>query len=378
MLKVINILIVIALFAGLLLLSLEEKKFSTKRRRQVLWTTLIFLSILFGVRDFGLDLEPYRVIFTELRPLNLSEIAPTTIFNPTIEPFFVLLISCIKHLGLGYEAFLFISALIPLLLIAYVIEKNSASPILCVFFFCLLFLFKAADAVRHFVAASFYLLALHLIANKMSFRGYLLIAASCLTHYANIIALIAAPFLRIRWQITSYLAALLVVGAISLPLGHALSNVTTDQELYILWKFNYYLHHEEFIEYQNTLHKTILVGLTYSYYLLIVWINLSILMKNEKKNISPFELIILNSQIIGSLIATLFLALDALAMAARILLPLAIGSFFLLTYIWRSGAPRRKNPALLYSAIAGLLTYNFIVILYNAGIHYNKSPFYLG
>lgn len=378
MIKIINILMVIALFAMLLALSLEEQKFSSKRRLRVMWSTFMSLSIFFGIRDFGLDLEPYRVIFTEFRSLSFSEITPESIFNPTLEPLFVLLITSIKHLGLNYQAFLFASALIPFLLIAHVTEKNSTSPILCTFFFCLLFLFKAADAVRHFVAASIYLFALHLIANKKNFRGYLTIVASCLAHYANLITLIAIPFLRIRWRIGNYLVALLFIGIISVPLGQVLNSATSDQELYLLWKFNYYLHHEEFIEYQNTLHKLILIGLACFYYLLLILVNLSILIKQQKSNLTSFESIILNSQIIGSLIATLFLMLDAFAMATRILLPLAIGSFFLLAHAWRDMGPSRKNSHILYSTIAALLTYNFVVILYNAGIHYNKSPFYLG
>ncbi len=378
MIKIINILIVIFFLATLIYFSLEERKFSAKKRKQLLWSYTIFLSLFFGVRDFGLDLEPYRLIFTELNPLSLSEISLDRLFNPTIEPFFVLLISAIKYIKLNYQAFLFISAAISFSLVAKVIEKNSAFPLLCLLFFYLLFLFKAADAVRHFVAASMYLFSIHLLSNKKPLRSYLLISASCLTHYANLITLLVAPFLKLRWRSRTYIIALALTAIISLPLGQILSGATSNHDFYLLWKLNYYLHNEEFIDYQNNTHKFLLLTMVYIYYLLIIWINLDILVRKQEQHLTRFELLLLNSQIIGSLIAEMFLFLDAFALAARTLLPLGIGSFFLMTRTWAKPSFARKNPPGLYSTLTILLAYNAVVILYNAGIHYHKSPFYLG
>lgn len=173
------------------------------------------------------------------------------------------------------------------------------------------------------------------------------------------------------------MVALAITIALAIPLGQMLSNITTDNDTYLLWKFNYYLHHELYIEYQNKLHEALLLFLAYFYFLLIICINFYILAK-LKNRLSRFEILILNSQLIGSLVATFFFILDASTLATRILLPLAIGSFFLLAKIFTPLGREQKNPPVLYATISALLTYNFVVVLYNAGIHYYKSPFFLG
>lgn len=376
MIKIINILIVIAFLLALIFFALEETRISKKKRLQILWSAAIFLSALFGIRDFGLDLEPYKIIFSELEILNPSNASLAKLFNPTIEPFFVTLISIIKTADLSYQTFLFTSAAIPIYLITKAIQENSETPILCFLFFCLFFLFKAADAVRHFLAASMYLFALHCLATDRKWHSHSLIVLSCLTHYANLITLLVAPFLRIRWRTDIYIASLLITILIALPLGRILNSTTSDQEIYLAWKLNYYLNNEEFLDYQNNLHKYTLLTLALFYYFSILFINVTSLIKQN--HFSKFESLLLNSQIIGSLISTLFLTLGAFALATRILLPLGIGSFFLLARAWHERSKIRKNPALLHITLTTLLLYNFIVILYNAGIHYYKSPFYLG
>lgn len=342
---------------------------------------LVFvLSVFFAFRSIGLDLEPYREIFNSFDTNRVLQDGVLTVVTGRIEPLFALLISFLKTIGLGFEFFLLISALIPSLVVLRVLQLETGKNFFVAFsfFMFIYFLQGPVDTIRGFAAASFYLYALSSLSRGESFKFLIkgLIAISL--HYSSLIIFFIAPLLKIKWHLKSYIFLSLSVIIFGFALSNYLNNI--DLTEFSSWhpltfKIVYYLtyYQTEGYQYLNTAHFIFwwLLGLSFS--MLIVFNTLHLLIL-PRTGFSKFNKIILNSQIIGTLLFFLFMSLGAYTMGGRILFLLAIGSFILIAdVVADSGKPNKYLFVYMFLVFIKI----FISFSYLAGFFDPKSPFNL-
>src|SRR5699024_7521164 len=196
------------------------------------------------------DLENYREIFNSTNlTLNYEYFINALEFR--IEPIFMILISIIKGLGFGFKTFLFISLIIPMLIVYIVVIKTEENvPITTFAFFLFIYLFSV-DLVRHFLAAALYLSALYSLAHNQKVNYYFKSVISIFAHYSNVITILLRPFLNIKWSTIKYVLTIVIVGLTGIMVKEIVFNFFSEQsfENVILIRFqNYLLYYDESYE----------------------------------------------------------------------------------------------------------------------------------
>ena len=384
MLKVINILIVITLVMILFLISFLDTKLDEKRKSKILLFFLMLFIIFLGYRDIGLDLEPYRNIFNNQIILNINEIIGKGIFSSKLEPFFVLIISLLKKYNFGFKVFLFISGGIPMIIIYTIIKKVEKRYSITTFLlFLLMFFFRGpVDVIRHFFAATIYLSAILSLSKDKKNKYWIKTILSIFIHYSNIIIVFIKPFLKIKWNKNKFYISMIITIIIAFFSRVVLTQISGtsvfNTDNIIFWKFEYYLTYYNTMGYQyiGNLHKVLLSIMTNFPWIFSFFITLLALNKIQLIRESSFKSMILSSQIMGILIAIFFIILKAPTLGIRLQFLLSIGSFFIVKDVMLIYA-NMHNKAVYISIIFSLIFYNFIIILYYAGVHDPMSPFYI-
>lgn len=377
--KVINVLAFCFIVFLVFILAFYEKKFSLKFKKRMLLFLSILISVICSIRVIGLDLEPYRRIFQENGIITLDLYFLKNMFSNRLEPFFAILISLIKQVGLDFKSFLFISAVIPMFVVtSLIIKKEKDIPIITFLFFLLLWLFRGpVDTIRHFFAAVVYLSAIYSLSEGAKVKFYLKSLFSILLHYSNVAVIFARPFLKIKWSLMGYLITIVTVSLFAFlgkPLIIEYFSTTTFTKP-IMWKLQYYLiYSQERYVYLNNVHEIMRLLMTYS----IIVFNISVIivaLANRKViETDMFYKLLLNSQIIGSILFFVFIAFDATTLGQRLNFLFTIGNFFIVKQlIFNKKIKHKLFP--FVTIILFLCLYNFIVILYFAGIHDPNSPF---
>lgn len=374
-----SFLIMIAFFVSFL-----DSKINTKNKRSVLIFFTCVLTIFLGVRSIGLDLEPYRLLFNNQRSISISEIFANNLFSNKLEPFFVIIISTLKEFGLGFNWFLLIAGGIPLYIIYRVIKKVEDKHMLAVFmFFLLIHFFRGpVDIIRHFFAASIYLSALYSLSKKDNMKFWVKAIPSVLVHYSNITILFIRPILGVNWNNIKFVFSFILVMIFGFIAKYFIVNFSIEDAVFInnqiFWKAHYYLtyYNVHGYQYSGIGHKILLSIITYFpliFNITFIFLGLKNIKTIEK---NEFSRLLLNSQIIGSLIAIFFIILNADTLGMRLNFLLSIGNFLLVKEIIFNCY--RNGKIMLFSfTVLSLVFYNFIIILYFAGIHDPNSPFFI-
>ena len=382
MLKIINIAVVIFLIIILFLMSFLDTKLNTKDKKRVLFFMTIVFTLFLGYRDIGLDLEPYRDIFNNQGILSINEIIKNGLFQSRLEPFFEMLISIIKKFNFGFSVFLFVSGAIPMLIVYNTIKKTEEQYLITTFLlFILMFFFRGpVDIIRQFFAAAIYLSAVLSLSKGNKKKYWIKGLSSILFHYSNIIIIFVKPLLKIIWnkkKMHLYLVITIVFGLFSKMILSQFDNVNllnTDNA--ILWKVGYYLTYYDSVGYQYIgIPHRVLRGITtyfpliFSFFITELYLN-----KDQPMEKVSFKSMLLSSQIIGMLLAIYFSIIGASIFGVRIQFLLSIGSFFIVKDVISMYI---NNKIIYASIIMSLIFYNFVIILYYAGIHDPMSSFYL-
>ncbi len=382
--KIFNIIIVCFIIFIFFLLSHFERKMKFGQKKKILFFFTIVISFFSAFRVIGLDLEPYRTIFenTPITSLNLEFVKH--MFSGRLEPFFVVVISILKNLGMGFKSFLFVSSFVPLLLIYSIITKHEKEiPLTTYFLFLSILLFQGPiNLIRHFFAASIYLSALYSLSTNRNARYLLKSLFTVLIHYSNLSIVLIRPFLSIKWDRKKYIITMLLIVILTFMIKGIvvgiLSNVNISINNYILWKFQYYMiyYNVEGYMYLNELHKILLFIMTNFLFVFNFFVTLYALKYKELIRMDRFYHLLLNSQIIGSFLMVFFAIFDASTLGQRLYFLFSIGSFLLVKeVIFKYSEGDRKGVFRLIFML--LCFYNFIIILYYAGIHDPNSQFYL-
>jgi EpsG family len=382
MFKILNVIILCSIIFIFFIFSFMERKVKFKDKKRLLFIFTIAISIICGIRVIGLDLEPYREIFNNQRivPINLDFIK--NMLTGRLEPVFIIIISLIKQFGLGFKTFLFVSALIPMyLLYKVIIKKEKELPLTLFFFFLLIFLFRGpVDTIRHFFAAVVYLSALYSLSNNNKIKFYSKSLFSILIHYSNIAVLLCRPLLKLRWTLGKYIITILLVGVFALLSKGLIKEFISGFYFTnpILWKLQFYLvYRTETYVYLNGLHHFLLFLMSYTIVAFNFAVNIIALKMKKVFDDDDFYRLLLNSQIIGSILVVVCIIFDAATLGLRLNFLFSIGSFFVVKHIIFNNVIKKKLTMFLFVTLF-LAFYNFVIILYFGGIHDPKSPFFLG
>lgn len=344
------------------------------------YCAVVCVVVFFGSRNIGLDIEPYKILYQGFG--GFGDINLLGILSARLEPLHAFLISSLKSVGLGFSSYLLITAVIPFYFISKVVTAKVDCPVLSLYFFLLATSYPAMDAVRHFVAAGIYLYALYCLSMRRVavYHGYAFF--SFMAHYSNAITFIMAPLLKVRWKIGTYLSALLGTSLFALVtkelVSALLENMAQGSDLAILFKVNYYINHTDAYEYLGALHFWIFNIKLYSGIVFVIILNfLALNSFGAVYKTSPFRAVLLNSQIIGSILAVFLMGFGAMDFAGRINFLMSIGSFIIVADLVQGASG--KIDALKFSMMS-FLTFGmgFINLLYLVGIHQPMSPFFLG
>lgn len=384
MIKIINILIVCVIIFSILILSLIEHRFSYKQKKLIIIIYTIILSGFLMVRDIGLDLEPHRQLFNQTYISDINIEFFKNLFSNRVEPFNSLLITFIKNIGIGFEFYLLILGALSLGISAKIILKIENKNVLKLYsiFILIYFMSGAINIIRQFLACSLYLSAIYSLSEKSKIKSILKVILATLIHYSSILLLLVFPFIKKNWSLKKYLSwlsyAILIAFIFKVLILGYIEKLDVTQSNYILWKIKYYLtyYDTEGYNYQGNLHKILLFIMNNSFYYLNILINLMYLNRFEYNKISKFTQNILNSQVIGTLLATFLYIVGASTLANRFLFSFAIGNFILLKDIMTDN--NRNSAKERYMIFLIILVFiNFIIILYYAGIHDPNSRFYI-
>lgn len=347
--------------------------------------TNVIILIFMTFRNIGLDLEPHRVMFNSINPEILNADFFSNIFSNRVEPFFIILISIIKNLGMNFNVFLFITAMIPLVIVYKIIIKiETDRPLALYTLFILIYLLAGPiNIIRHFVAISIYLSALYSISKGEKIKGYIKIIITLFIHYSNFILILILPFLnlkKININSKRYIIQVIFMLLISLVLGNItkkiFNSLDISSEHYIMWKIKYYLTEYDLYNYQSLFHKILLNTINYSLIIYNIAINISSINNIRIINKSEFSIILLKSQLLGSYIAILLCIIGSIQMAVRMNFMFGIGNF-ILTKI-NIFDVKSSNTHYKYGIVTvTLILINFITLLYYAGVHDSNSIFYL-
>jgi hypothetical protein len=369
MIILLNFLVVLFFMAIFFFLATNEKKFSLKQKKLIIVTAVLLLAILAGVRQIGTDLQAYKYIFNTTLIIHDFGEYIKNMFSYKYEPGFMILISTMKQAGLGFEFFLFISALIPMLLLYNIIIKVEKKLPLTVFlFFLLMFAIRGPlDIIRHFFAATIYLSALYSLSKNKNTLYYIKSGTSFLFHYSNIVTVLIKPLLSINWRITKYILALVIMFIAGISFQGLVVNIIgqLNYESSVIFKLQNYLIDD--YEYSSIAHFIIrnLMENSPAYFNIFIII-LALYYKGAIYN-NKFNGIILNSIIVGTLLYSFLFGIGAYTMAIRINFLFGIGSIFIVKEIFIK-IIESKRSILFALIILYLLFYNFIIVVYYSGV----------
>ena len=357
----------------------HERLNSNKHLVVFLWC--MFISIFLAFRSIGLDLEPYRNIFESFDSNYFQLISISDIFSGRIEPLFSFLIVTLKTYSLSFNWFLLISGIIPIIIVMKTLNKEvEDSFFICFSFFMLIYFLRGpVDTIRGFAAASMYLYALSSLSRKSYFKFFLKILISISLHYSAVIVFLVYPLLKIRWSLGLYILTSFIMIFLGIIISVYISNIEIDisSNLHpIVFKIIYYLglYNRDAgggYQYLNTAHFVLFWLLNLSFTIIIVFNTLHVL-AIKKIKISSFKLILLNSQIIGTLLYFFFISLGATDLGTRILFFLSVGSFILIADVTKKGKGVNNNYIFYLILISANIIINFS---YYAGLFNPQSPF---
>lgn len=384
MAQIVNIFIFILLVFLIILLSFYEKKFRKGLRETLFLFLFVFTVIFLTFRSIGLDLEPYRKLYETFQPIPLGSLIGDGLFSKEIEPVFSLMISTLKKLNMPFQSFLFLSSLIPMAIICYIILKKEQKHATMAFsiFLCIYFLKGPVDIVRHFFAATIYLSSLYSLSNYHIKTFWLKSFTSVLAHYSNLAVIITSPLLKIKWDLNKYLVSGCIAVLFGLFSKYLISIQYFDWLLnssnVFLWNIGYYLtyYNAEGYSYINTAHKVLSILIDFFpifLNLLISILSLTIFKKIFEDN---FYSLLVKSLLVGSILSIFLITVGAQAFAVRLNFLYGIGNFLVITYMLNSVLVKAKTY--YYSLTLFTLTvYNFLIILYFSGVHDPSSRFFL-
>jgi hypothetical protein len=333
---IINYILVLFLFLLYFILATLEKVFTKKNKERILLITVFIFSIFAGFRVIGTDIKSYKLIFEEHPIILFNYNFLKSMFQFQIEPGFVLLISYLKNFGFDFRVFLFISAFIPMIIIYQVIKRAEKSTMFLTFLlFMMLYAVRGPlDVIRHFFAAAIYLSALYSLSQKNNLGFYIKLLISLFFHYSSIITFILRPIIGFKWSFKKFIFSFMVLFFSGFLLKNLFieltSKMTIDSTDRILYKFQSYIDSGFDVSiFQNFL----LYSMWYLPIILNIFVILFSLKDRELIYGNQFLKLLLNSQIIGSLIFVFFSTIGATLMANRIEFMLGIGSAFLLKEI---------------------------------------------
>ncbi|MBO0991440.1 EpsG family protein [Bacillus sp. SD088] len=363
---IINYLIVTLFLLLFYILSSYEKSFSYRAKKGILVLAIISFSIFAGYRVIGTDINSYKQIFDEQPIIVLNFDFIQTMFEYYIEPGFVLIISYLKRYGLGFNVFLFLSAIIPLFVIYRVIFNHEKKHVFLTFLlFLLLYALRGPlDVIRQFFAAAIYLSALYSLSIKKEFRYFWKIIVSIFFHYSSILNFLIRPFLKIKWTIKKYATLFVSLFLLGFLFKNLILTITNNMDISntdrILYKFQRYIDANYEVD-------SFLQGLfLYSTWYLPIFLNIILIVVaiSYYKDIckSDFLKILLNSQILASLIFIFFWAMDSTILARRIEFTLSIGNFFILKEIIIN--LKGKNRLLFVFILMYLITFMIFQFLF--------------
>lgn len=364
-----NFLLVFLFMIVFFFFAINEEKFERRQKKRILVIAVILLSILAGVRQIGTDLQAYRIIF-HTSEINNYNAYFRNMFMYKLEPGFMVLISEIKRIGLGFEFFLFISALIPIWLLQKVIFKVEENFPLTVFmFFLMMYSLRGPfDIIRHFFAAMIYLSALYSLSKNNNFLYYIKTGTSTLFHYSNVMVFLIKPFLSIKWNTMRYLLLLIFSFLLGLSLeGIIVNNIEDLNFKYsVFMKLqNYLVDDYEYASISHYIFRNLMENIP-----VFSNIILSIIALNYKGDIysNKFYGIVLNSLIFGTLFYAFLCGIGSYTMAIRMNFLFGIGSIFIVKEII-SIHTKRKQSVLFSIIMVYLLFYNFIIFSYYSGLY---------
>lgn len=169
------------------------------RSKWALLLAFIMLLVIGGMRDVsvGTDSKNYMEYFEQF----LND--PTNLYH-TNEPLYLLLQFIAMFAGWGYGGLQFMSMLIMLSALFFVIYKWSVNPVYSVLCYVLLyFFFYSFNTTRQFLAIPFVLLSYYNLINKRWLYYFLCVLAAAMFHYVAVVCLLAVPlyYLNLRRDI---------------------------------------------------------------------------------------------------------------------------------------------------------------------------------
>ncbi|MGJ9458087.1 EpsG family protein [Oceanobacillus sp. CF4.6] len=326
--------IIIVLFFMFLILSLTEEKFSLPFKKVIIYISILFISLFASVRSIGMDTNSYIAIFEQHIVTTFNIDFLKNLFQHSLEPGFNLMISYLKLFGFTYKSFFFLSALIPLLIISKIIFNIEKKHVFLTFFLFLLMhvLYGPLDVIRQFFAATIFISALFSLSRGKKIVYFLKIFISIFFHYSSIVFFVITPLLKLKWNMSRYVC----IGVLTSLMGFLLKNYIVDYILLLEMDTanRFFLKLQGYIDsaYNPTtfIDSLTLNSMLYLPKLFNVIIIIILLIYYRHILRSEFNRLLLNAQILSSLIFTFFYFLGAETIALRLELLLGIGSFILL------------------------------------------------
>ncbi|NHQ85977.1 EpsG family protein [Iodobacter sp. HSC-16F04] len=214
------------------------------------YLALIFLLLSFfaGLRSVDADYAVYADIFNEIPYINTFSLSTTTDIHGEIG--FLFFGSIVKSLGLGFESFVFLCALVSVSLVVLSAKKLSYNPVLSLlFYFSHVFLLREMIQIRAALAVAIVLFSFSISISV--WKRVVFILFSTLFHSG---AIIIIPFyLLLRKTVFKWDVFLLIFGVsllasnvgVAKPLIHLLTNVGLLPQAvanYVEWDlYNYHL-----------------------------------------------------------------------------------------------------------------------------------------
>lgn len=363
---IINYLIVIFFFLVFFILSTLDKKISYELKKGIIFSSIMLLSVFASYRVIGNDTNSYRLIFEQQNIIQSSKEFIQNIFHYQIEPGFILLISFLKYFNFDYKVFLFLSALIPLLISYKIITKIEKEYLFTTFLlFLMLYLVRGPlDVIRQFFAAVIYLSALYSLSIKKEFNYYKKSILSTFFHYSSLVTLFLRPFLKYTWNIKKYIFIYTIIFILGLTLKTFVVDFVNNLPINTLNRI--FLKLQNYIDSSYDIDSFLKGFLLYSRWFFPIVLNLAVifilLYSNQIYQKNLLIKLLTNSQIYGSFIFIFLWNIGATIMARRLEFTLSIGSFLLLKEILTR--QKGKNRYIYIFIILYLLIYNLFEMLY--------------
>lgn len=330
-------------------------------------------------RSIGLDLEPYRNIFDEYSVEGFSFFNLKSL-SSSVEPMVSFMIVLVKKMGLDSRFFFLLIGGFSILLIIKVLIREEKDILLKSFaFFILVFFLKGpVDTLRAFLAASFYFMSLSYISRGRNLNAFMTILFSFFSHYSSVILFVSSFFLRVRWSLYGFLilfSFLFLLGIISSNFINYLDFSYLVDIHPAFFKIEYYLKYYESSDgynYLNYSHKIFLFLFQFSFPFVVFFIVIHSLVMKNKSRYTDFELLCLNSSIIGLYAFSFLCGFGATTFSVRVLFLFSIGFFVLMGR--NILISKNSNGVLIYYSIVILFSILFSLTYY-AEFYNPDSPF---